>query len=166
MKPFSTQRQTLCCSEQILLLLFRPCVNFQSAWAELATVAVWMAAAARSQMADPFHPNRLCEHNPADSIGIWQMPLMRGRQAGHSARQFMKTASFPCTHCPWRDGGGSDELESHYPADTWASAVPFETSSCWNEGHMASHPFWVSDSPTQSGGQRSHQDSSSFVKPR
>lgn len=149
MTPFLTWRQMRCFLEQIFPLLSGTCFNFQGVWVELETAGVWTAAAVRCRTAVPFHPNRPCEHNPADSIGIWQMPLTTGMQAGHSAQQFMKTASFPCAHCPRRDGGSGDELESHYPADTWASAAPFETSSSWNEGHMGSRPLRVSDSSTQ-----------------
>lgn len=42
----------------------------------------------------PFYPNRLCEHNPTDSIWIWQMPQTTGGQPRHPAWQFLKTASF------------------------------------------------------------------------
>lgn len=35
-----------------------------------------------------------------------------------------------------------DELESHYPADTWASAAPSETPPLWNEGHRDSPSLW------------------------
>lgn len=35
-----------------------------------------------------------------------------------------------------------NELESHYPADTWASAVPFETPPGGNEGHRDSPSLW------------------------
>lgn len=55
----------------------------------------------------PNRPCRPCERNPADSIRIWQMPPPMGRQAVHSSRQFVKTASFPCSHCPRCDGGGT-----------------------------------------------------------
>lgn len=70
MTPFLTWRQTLCFLGQIFPLLSGTRVSFQGIRVDLEMAAVWTAAAVRCRMAVPFHPNRPCEHNPADSIGI------------------------------------------------------------------------------------------------
>lgn len=43
----------------------------------------------------PIFPNRLCEHNTADSVWIWQMLLTREGQLWHPTWQFWKRPHFP-----------------------------------------------------------------------
>lgn len=50
----------------------------------------------------PIFPNRLCEHNTADSIWIWQMLLSREGQLWHPTWQFWKRPHFPAPLSAWQ----------------------------------------------------------------